>query len=83
MQEAKGRDKHQQSQTRATKKHKPKKTTNTKQKPQPTPLPFAASETGETGETETTPSKKTVGPDTAARKQTFFTRENGITLTNR
>ena len=52
-----GKRKHQKSQTRATKKHKPKNHKH-QTKTATTPLPFAASETGETGETETTPSRK-------------------------
>ena len=57
MQEAKGREstkKAKQGQPKTTnqKKHKHQTKTET------TPLPFAASETGETGETKTTPSRK-------------------------
>ena len=56
MQEAKGRES-----TKKAKQGQPKSTnkkTQTPKKTATTPLPFAASETGETGETETTPSRK-------------------------
>ena len=76
MQEAKGRtnkQKTKQTQPQNTNKQTTKtKTTATTQ------LPFAAGETGETGETETTPSKKLV--QHCYERQTFFTREDGITL---
>ena len=79
MQEAKGRtnkQKTKQTQPQNTNKQTTKtKTTATTQ------LPFAAGETGETGETETTPSKKLV--QHCYERQTFFTREDGITLTYR
>ena len=79
MQEAKGRtnkQKTKQTQPQNTNKQTTKtKTTATTQ------LPFAAGETGETDETETTPSKKLV--QHCYERQTFFTREDGITLTYR
>ena len=77
---SKGKNEQTEDQTNTTTKHKQKshkknKTTAT------TRLPFAAGETGETGETETTPIKTLV--QHCYERQTFFTREDGITLTCR